>query len=80
MHVLISAAGEGEPEARRLHAVLPRSPGAITGAAVTPSPGLVKQPIKQSRAPVMSAAPDLFLVTEDVSVCTKAGRGGLLGS
>lgn len=49
MHVLISAAGEGEPEAQRLQAVLPRSPGAITGAVVTHSPGLVKQPINKAR-------------------------------
>lgn len=48
MHVLISATGEGEPEARRLQAALPRSPGAITGAAVTHSPGLVKQPINEA--------------------------------
>lgn len=59
-HVLISATGEGEPEARRLQVALPRSPGAIAGAVVTQSPGLVKQPIKQSQAPVVSTAPDLF--------------------
>lgn len=49
MHVLISATGECEPEARRLQAVLPRSPGAITRAVVTHSPGLVKQPINKAR-------------------------------
>lgn len=48
MHVLISATGEVEPEARRLQAALPRSPGAVTEAAVTHSPGLVKQPINKA--------------------------------
>lgn len=38
MHVLISATGEGEPEAPQLQALLPRSPGAITGAVVTQVP------------------------------------------
>ncbi len=60
MHVLISATGEGEPEARRLQAALPRSPGAITEAMVTHSPGLIKQPINKSQALVVSTACDLF--------------------
>lgn len=83
VHVLISATGEGEPKARRLQAVLPRSPGAITGAVVTQSPGLVKQPIKQSRGPVMSAAPDLFLRLPEwlsMSLCSQRQGGGLLES
>lgn len=57
-HVLISAVGE--LEAQRVQAAWPHGPGAITGAAVTRSPSLVKQPIKQRQALVESAAPDLF--------------------
>lgn len=62
MHVLISdtVRGGGEYEAWRLQAAQLRSPGAITGAVVTHSPGLVKQPINKSRGPVVSTAPDLL--------------------
>lgn len=49
MHVLIRVTGEGKPEAQRLQAALPRSPGAITRAAATRFPGLVKQPINNAR-------------------------------
>lgn len=62
-HVLISAVGE--LEAQRVQAAWPHGPGASAGAAVTQSPGLVKQPIKQRQALVESAAPDLlWWVTE----------------
>lgn len=62
-HVLISAVGE--LEAQRVQVAWPQGPGAIAGAAVTQSPGLVKQPIKQRQALVESAAPDLlWWVTE----------------
>lgn len=79
MHVLISATGECEPEARRLQAVLPRSPGAITGAVVTHSPGLVKQPINKARPwsclQLLTCSDDCLSDWVCVCVGGKAGQG-----
>lgn len=77
MHVLISATGEAEPEARRLQAALPRSPGAVTEAAVTHSPGLVKQPInKAGPCRVYSSWPVLMTATVNDYMCAQEGEAG----
>ena len=82
MHVLISATGEGEPEARRLQAVLPRSPGAITGAVVTQSLGLVKQPINKARPwsclQLLTCSDECLSDRVYVCVCVERRGWGLL--